>query len=254
MLRPAVKVSAWMLALTACGGDTATSPDVANTPTPLTQQVETAHFVFHFAPGDTVDSERQEAFHEWVVPRLGASPPQKLQYYKYLSRDHMFSLTGRGANGFAEPEQLEVHSIFPWHAHESVHVYSALVGRPSDFFNEGLAVALSIDPLADRFEGSYSGEPVHQWARRNQNQLQPVEDMVTTDAFRRLDEALAYQEAGSFMEFLLDTEGFGPTRELFRQGQREHGLEAIRTLFLESFGFSLTEAERRWRVFLESGG
>ena len=77
----------------------------------------------------------------------------------YRDRDHMASLIGRSANGLAEPQRLEGHSIFSWHSHEAVHVYSALVGRPSDFFNEGLAVALALDPLAGRFDGTCSGQP-----------------------------------------------------------------------------------------------
>lgn len=56
------------------------------------------------------------------------------------------------------------------------------------------------------------------------------------------------------MELLLETEGFGPMREVFRQGARERGVNTIRTSFLESFGSSLAEAERRWLRFLENSG
>lgn len=250
MSRLASVSCAVLVALTACGGESVTNSDTVTAA--LSERAETAHIVFHYAAGDTVDSRRQEAFHDWVTPRLDVSLPGKLQYYKYRSGSQLSALTGRMTNGFAEPERLEVHSVFPWDAHEAVHVYSALVGRPTDFFNEGLAVALAVDPLAGRFTGTYSGEPVHTWARRNQASLRPIAAMVTTDAFRGLAEGLAYQEAGSFVAFLLDSDGFGPMRELFRRGRREDALDAIRTTFEQSFGFPLAEAERRWRAFLES--
>jgi len=237
------------LACTACAGRGPTAPD-ARPVALLSEQLETAHVVFHFSAGDHVEAERQEAHRDWLVPRLGADLPGKLQYFKYRDLAQMQALTGMSANGFAVPERLEVHSLFGWHAHESVHVYTAQVGRPSDFFNEGIAVALSVDPLSGRFEGSYSGEPVHAWARRNRSQLRPVEAIVTTDDFRRVDEAVGYQQAGSFVEFLLETQGFEAVRELFRRGRREDDLTAIRAGFEQSFGYTLAEAERRWLGFL----
>ena len=63
-------------------------------------------------------------------------------------------------------------------------------------------------------------------------------------------EFVGYQEAGSFVEYLLESQGDGPMRELFRRGGRDDGLDQIRGAFQASFGFSLVEAERRWRAFL----
>ena len=161
--------------------------------------------------------------------------------------------SSRSAQGLAEAERLEVHSIYPFHPHEAVHVYSALIGRPSDFFNEGLAVAFANDPLNGSFDGRYSNQPVHPWARQNQALLRPIEETVTTDAFRQVPDAISYPQAGSFVEFLVEAEGCAAVRELFRRGRLEDTLDTIRAAFQASFGFSLAEAESRWRAFLTSG-
>ena len=74
--------------------------------------------------------------------------PANLNYNKYRDRSQIRKVTGLETNGFAEPSTYTVHSIFPHDGHEAAHVYTALVGRPSDFFNEGLAVALNSEPGA----------------------------------------------------------------------------------------------------------
>jgi hypothetical protein len=58
-------------------------------------------------------------------------------------------------------------------------------------------------------------------------------------------EAVGYRQAGSFVDFLIEAEGFGPLRELLRHGAREDDLGAIRAAFVHSFGYTLAEAERR---------
>jgi hypothetical protein len=201
--------------------------------------------------GDVVDANRQDAYNQWIEVKLGVSLPGKLQYYKYRDRPHMGQLTGISANGWAEPADLAVHSIFDWHAHETAHVFSSQVGRPSDFFNEGLAVALSVDPLAGDYLPSYSGsETIHDWCRRSEDKLQAIADMVTTANFRDIDELVAYQQAGSFVDFLITENGILPLLDLFGVGRREDSLGIIEINFLASFGFSLEEAETRWREFL----
>jgi hypothetical protein len=236
----------------ACGGGGPGAPDPREPADTLSEREQTEHMLFHFSPGDGVDAARQEAHYAWVVDQLHVELPGTLLYFKYRNRGQMAALTGRSANGFAEPERLEVHSIFTWHSHEAVHVYSSLVGRPSDFFNEGLAVAWSVDPLAGRFDGTYSGEPVHDWARRRPDLLLPIEDIVTTERFRQVEESLGYQEAGSFVEYLVDSQGTDPVVDFLRRGHREDTLDTIRASFVASFGFTLSDAEARWRAFLDA--
>lgn len=244
------------LSLVGCDSRSPTEPDPRAILRELTERVETDHFVFHFAPGDQIDAERQEAHYRWAAGLLGIGVPQKVDYFKYRDRQHMQQLTGRSANGWADPGAFAVHSTLPFHPHESVHVYTALLGRPSDFFNEGLAVALSTDPLAGDYQPTYDGvTPIHEWARQQLaiGGLVPLDDLVTTGDFRGLDEWTGYQEAGSFVHFLDEQYGVDLMAAYFTSGRQGDSLGRIRDTFASVYGLSLEEAERRWHAFLGGG-
>lgn len=251
--------TAWTLAgiallassLVACGGGGGASPtDPGASFPPLSVTQQSATVVFHLAPGDSVDAERNEAFDSWIATQLGLDLPAKLQYYKYLSVGHMFALTGLGANGRADPPNLEVHSIYPFHSHETVHVYTYQAGRATDFFNEGIAVALGVDPLAGDFTPRYNGQSVDDWARAQGAALRPIETIATTTAFRGIPETEGYPEAGSFMAFLVDSYGAPRVMQFFAASTRDDTLGTIRSNFRATFGISLGEAETGWRAFL----
>jgi hypothetical protein len=256
MTEPARRYSRVRLQLAAillffgCGSQNPTSPDLDSLGDSLTATVQSEHFVFHLTPGDVVAPDRAEAYYDWVSAKLQLAAPT-IQYFKYTDRAQMRRLTGQSANGWADPEHLAVHSIFPWEAHESVHVYSAQIGRPSDFFNEGLAVAFSVDPLAGQFEPTYDGtNSVHDWARSHVSDLPPITTIVTTSAFRALNEFEGYQTAGSFLDFLVRTYGASPLRFLFSMGTREDSRQRIESTFESAYGLTVDEADRRWRAFL----
>jgi hypothetical protein len=249
--RRTVSIVSMLIVLGACDSHgSPTAPDSPAIDQNLTEILETENFTFHSTSGDTVDADRQEAFHAWAVGQLGASPP-RIDYFKYLDQDQMARLTGRRANGWADPEKFAVHSVFPWHAHETVHLYSALIGRPSDFFNEGIAVAMSVDPLAGRLEPTYSGgQSVHDWARSEGTRLPAIPSIVTTSDFRAVSEIVGYQTAGSFVAFLISDFGVDRLVLYFGEGRREDSRSRIEASFQSVFGLTLEQAEDRWRLFL----
>lgn len=234
-----------------CGGGSS-GPTAPSAPddTELSQTQLSPNYRFHFAPGDGVDAEREEAAHTWVADLLGVASPGRIDYYKYRSLDHMLALTGKAGNGWAEPELRAVHSIYRWHIHEAVHVITVSLGRPSDFFNEGIAVALSVDPLAGKLFPSYSGRSAHEDVRALGAARRPLAEIVTTAGFRAIEETVGYPEAGSFVRYLLDEHGAAPLHTLFAAGAREDSLATIRTAFRRAYGTSLADAEGTWLAFL----
>ena len=42
----------------------------------------------------------------------------------------------------------------------------SLIGRPSDFFNEGIAVAFQTDPYNGDYVPRHKGMPVHYWGKK----------------------------------------------------------------------------------------
>lgn len=236
----------------ACGSGSPTGPS-ATAPLPFVRDTATMR-VYHES-GDTVDVEWQEAYNAWAMARLGIAPP-RIEYRKYLSRDAMGRYTGNyNTNGFAEPEQWRLHTIWPRDNHEIVHVYTATIGRPSDFFNEGIAVAFQADPAAGRLEAVFNGQEVHAACRTYlaAGQLPlPVANHATTTPFRNLrDQVLSYRYAGSFVRFLIDRHGLPAVLEFFRRGGgRDESLATIRARTESVFGRSFDQLEADWLAFL----
>lgn len=240
-------------ALTGACGDRHPTGPTATSPLPFVR--ETATMRIYHELGDTVNVEWQEAFNAWALERLGVQPPQKVEYRKYFSREAMGRYTGDyNTNGYAEPASWRLHTIWPQDNHEIVHLYTAMVGRPSDFFNEGIAVAFQVDPSRGVFTASFNGVDVHDGCRAylRSNQLPlPVANYVTSTAFRGLaDQVLSYRYAGSFVRFLIERYGLPAVLQFFRPGTRDESQTAIRARLQEVFGRSLDDLEADWLGFL----
>lgn len=240
-----------IVATAACNtGPTAPSPGLS-----LPFVGETATMRYFHEDGDTVDVERQEAFNVWAAARLGVYPPQPIEYRKYRSRDAMGRHTGQfNTNGFAEPERWRTHTLWPFDNHEVVHVYTAMIGRPSDFFNEGLAVSFQVDPQRGDFRVRFNGEPVHEACRRYDASgllPRPLSRYVTSDDFRDMgDSVLRYRVAGSFVLYLTERVGLPAVLHFVRASQRKDSLATIRTRMQSSLGLSLEAAEAGWMEML----
>jgi hypothetical protein len=244
------------LVVSGCGKSSPTGPTpTATTPLPLV--TETATTRYFYEAGDHVDIDLQEPFNAWAMDRLGVRPPGKIDYKKYLSRQSMGAYTGiANTNGFAEPEKFVLHTIWPSDNHEMVHVYTALIGRPSDFFNEGMAVSFQTIPAQQDFIARFNGQPVHEACRSYlaSGQLQlPLVNYVTTAQFRAItDQELSYREAGSFMLFLTERYGMEAVKAFFRTGTRDDSLATIRSRFQPAVGVSLDQAAADWLAMLRS--
>jgi len=242
-----------LAAVAACGGSgSPTSPSQA----PLPVTAESPSFRYHYAAGDSVDANWQETYHAWATTKLGVHLPQKIEYYKYQTRQNMGDHTGNyTTNGFAEPPRFEIHTLWPTDNHEVVHIYTSLVGRPSDFFNEGIAVALQTDPAAGNFESVFNGQQVHQAC---QQYLQlgtlvvPLDRVVQTTDFRAIsDQVLSYREAGSFMRFAMDNYGTDRVLEFFRISGRDDSLATIKQRFATAVGVPFDTAGTQWTTMLK---
>jgi hypothetical protein len=234
----------------ACGGDKTPSAPTGNDR--LSASASTAHIDFILSEGDSVDAERQEAYHVWATAQLGVELPRKLQYRKYRDRSHMERINGRQTNGFAEPPSFIVHSIWPFDPHEAAHVYSAMIGVPSDFFNEGIAVAMAVDPQAGNFVSLWNVTPIHMIARdaMRSGQLPPVASMMTTEGFQRLQQTASYPLAGSFVDFLLGARGMSALQTFFRSSTRADSAGTVESRFAAAFGLSIAAADAEWRALL----
>ena len=238
-------IAAVAIIVAACGGQGPTAPSSADT---LSRRIVTAHFVFRLAENDTVDVAWQETYHAWAAAQLGVDPPP-IEYNKYRDRAHMGAVTGNGnTNGYAEPSSLRFHTIWPTDNHEVVHVYAGGWGSPVALFGEGFAVAHQMNPVTGDFVAKWSGTPVHELARRFRaaGQLSSIAALADTSTFRSQDPNVTYPVAGSFVRFLIDSEGMPAMRRLYGSMGPTAPLSTVRAAFQQVYGFSLEEAERRW--------
>ena len=249
----AAAVAALLALAAACGGSS-DSPSGPSSPA-LPLSAESANFRYYYSPGDTVEVDRQEAYHAWALARLGVALPQKIDYRKYTSRQDMGARTGQyNTNAYAEPARFTIHTLWSWDNHETVHIYTALIGRPSDFFNEGIAVAFQTDPMNGDFEPRFNGEQVHAAARRYRlggQLVLPLSNIVTSTGFRNVtDSTLSYREAGSFVAFLMTRYGLERVLAFFRASTRDDAPGVIEVRFQQAFGVTLSAAEAEWLAFV----
>lgn len=223
--------------------------------TPLPLQRETAGMQYYYAAGDAIDVNWQESYNAWALGRLGVTPPQRLEYYKYLSRSDMGKHIGvSSTNGYSEPDKFRIHSIWPQDNHEVVHVYSTLIGRPSDFFHEGFAVSFQTNPRDGDFTVRFTRLQVHDACRAylaSGALPRPLVNYVTTSGFRGIqDTTMSYEMAGSFVLYLTERFGLPAVLDLLRGGGPAESLATIQARMRAVFGLSVEEAERDWLAML----
>ena len=210
-------------------------------------------FEYRFAAGDTVDVEWQEAYHRWAVEALQIPAPRRIRYNKYRDRAHMQQVIGVGnSNAFADAGTFEIHTIWSRDNHETVHLYASAFGRPGALWNEGLAVALQVDPVAGDFVPRWSGVALDDRVRQfaSDGRLLPLVDLATTSGFRRFDANVTYPEAGAFVRFVMDTCGLPGIRALFASGSVDDSAEAVGSKFKTACRQTLSSAEQAWRARL----
>jgi len=220
----------------------------------LSLTLETANFIFHYSPGDYIYSDRQEAFGSWAISLLVINIPKKIDYYKYKDYDQLRRIWGTSGYAWADTETLSIHHYVPWDNHECVHLLTYLIGRPSDFFNEGITVGLSTDPYNGDFEGKWYGMSVHYWGKRfkDEGTLIPLNDLLESNDFRRYESGITYPESGSFVRYMIDTYGMSRMKSIFQTVNYGDSKDEIKQKFQSVYGISIDQAEAEWLLFLDN--
>lgn len=242
-----------LAALAACGSGT--SGPVGD-PDALTESLVTEHYVFRFSPGDAIEADWQEAYHDWLHDALELPPTPRVEYRKYRDLDHLRRRTGMDANAWADPAGRVLHTIWERDNHEIVHiVVGHHLGAPPGVFGEGVAVAHQVNPQWADQPPVWARRPVHEVAREidAEGVLPDLDSMIESEVFNALDSEIRYPVSGSFVRFLIDELGLSAFKELARTSGAHDSENEIRTDFERIYGVSLEEAWERWRSFLRSG-
>jgi len=181
---------------------------------------------------------------------LGVSQRERVTAFFFRNAAEKRALMGASNTYIAKPWRNEVYlQVGEWpHPvlfHEIVHVVVGNVGRgpfriagtlggllPSPAIIEGVAVAAAWGPQG--------GLTPHQWARAMLDaDLAPPLESVEGLSFLLQPASRAYTASGSFVRYILETEGSRAIRTLYLTGDFEQAL-----------GRPLAEAERDWHRFL----
>ena len=181
---------------------------------------------------------------------LGVRQTERITAFFFRSSDEKRALMGASSTYVAKPWRREVYlQISDWpHPvlfHEVVHVVAGNIGvgpfrvaggvgglLPSPAIIEGVAVAVAW--------GEREGLTPHQWARAMLDiGLAPPLTSVEGLEFMLQPASRAYTTSGSFVRWLMDTEGTDVVRRLYLSGDWEQAL-----------GRPLAEAEVDWHRFL----
>jgi hypothetical protein len=225
---------------------------------PLDRELESAHFEFRFAAGDTIrpnEADINDRAYEIIRDALVTDFSRRIEFNKFFDADHIERLTGhRTSGGFVLDGRIFLtRALDP---HEIVHVIAQEeLGRPSDFFDEGLAVnfgglriesgEVTLFPSALRnFDvdrealtvlatGHFSGS---------------IRQILTTSTFEARPFDITYPLAGSFVKFLLRTRGPAAIRTFFQASTAADSLAQIEARLEAAFGAPLDVLEADWRA------
>jgi hypothetical protein len=199
----------------------------------LTAQTE--HFSFYTRSKQAVDAQKTEQYVAKVEELLGQRLSGRADYYRYSSAEEIQFATGQYAAGltFATSGPGQIHSMKAFHPHEIVHLVAEQLGNPGTFFHEGLAVAIGD-------EAKWGGKSVNAIAKDMVKAGTSVSALVAQ--FDRMDPQRAYPVAGSFVAFLIKTQGIAKTAQFFRACSGGN----TATAFHHTFGLSMDEAGAGW--------
>jgi hypothetical protein len=197
--------------------------------------------------------DRAEAGLGHALGLLGATRyPARLRIFIIDSREQMAAVTGQSHNGTTDPEAHTVLVVAnddwsPFDRHELMHAASLnLWGEPGSarrgtaewrrggWLREGLAA------VAEDRCGRYTNRAVAA-AMHEQGERLTLPQLF--ESFYEQDDLAAYMQAGSLVEYLLDTGGRARLRALWLGGS--DGLERV-------YGITIAELEKGWLRWLVS--
>ena len=213
---------------------------------------ESEHYIFYYIEGYFSRQELkniadiQEDIFDFVSDFLKTEYNEKIEYYLHPSREEFASFAGGYACKSGEVhwlcEKCGVEYCKQWRGdpHEITHILSFDIGFPSLLFVEGLAVYAA---------NMYFGRESHEHSKfllENDSIVLP-RDLLST--FGDNDPILSYNEAGSFVAFMI--ESYGSEEFLRFYSESPEDLASVETNVERIYGKSFGDLETEWISFLQ---
>jgi hypothetical protein len=250
----ACALAAALASASACagGGPLGPAPDA-----PLDHRLLSVHFDYRFAAGDTIRPDEvaiNDRAYEIIRDALETDFSRRIEFDKFFSAEHIAQLTGvRTSGGFVLGGRIFLtRALDP---HEIVHVIAQEeLGRPSDFFDEGIAVNFGglrvVDGEVTLFPSALRNFDVDDEARSvlaGGRFSGSIRQILASGSFDSLPFEVTYPLAGSFVKFLLRTRGVPALKTFFSASHAADALPAIESALEEAFGAPVDALEAEWR-------
>ena len=190
--------------------------------------VEQKHFRFYYQPNsfaashlDSLCVNAEFARRHGLAVLQEAEFPEIIDVFYLQSRDDMNRAIGYSVKGFSDWRSRTVlivvnEEIRAYHAHEIMHVLSAnLWGFPADSnhcFLEGLAVFADSPCL---------GYSLHEIAAYMEHERLLIPLDVMFERFRQQADVPSYMQAGSLVEYLIESYGSQKFKRLWQEGMQK---------------------------------
>lgn len=231
------------------------------------RKIESEHFIFYVPKEDKVDITTQEWFYRYITTLFGVEPEEKIIYLKCKSID-VGKITGaKNLIGRAcfDKKKNTIISEREWESHELVHITQMLVSESTVFFDEGLARAYQISSfdlyVRNREPLDFHRDFLHSYLQNTiikRGYYISITKILTSKKFRapqheimNLFLGITYNEAGSFVRYLIDTYGLEVFFQFLKLSDYSDSRSEIEEKLLKVYGFSVQEMEKQWLEFLK---
>lgn len=227
------------------------------------------HYVFHYFKGSLAEKDInkivkiQEQSHRKILRILELKNKKTIKYYFYPSRKIKEKLMGDDGYGNAiwleiskkkevsESKRFEIHVIYNNKCkligeHEDTHLLSLPWGVAIFLFCEGLAEFIS-EKWHDRDTDS--------WAREylEKDKLYSVDFLISNKNWDKVDDMIAYPQAGSFVRYLVNTYEMEKFRVVYKKLSRNKKVQENIDIIEKSYSKSIKGLEEDWRECLKNG-
>jgi len=224
---------------------------------PLDQRMESLHFIFYYAKGDTITEENIkeiETHFTGFCKDFDVSLSAKIDYYKYASREHKKFHTDRSGDSLAilKP-QNDIHTIYPTNVHEMVHILAQYFGNPPLFLSEGIAVAYpGYYTLGYARYGYIKKRNLNERVKslRKKGELIPLEQLLDVKIFMENGGDRSYVPSGSFVRYIIDKYGTGKFKDLYSTVKWDTSPGDFKKTFKQIYSIEFKKASEEWMKFV----
>lgn len=211
------------------------------------KHVQTKHVTFYYLPEypfPTGAVDKEAAFVEDCVKKLGIKPEGKISYYYYGTEQSFRNLLGvKSVHGRAAWQRQEFHSAKPFDDHEIIHVLLGRHGYPPFGLAEGVVFYVL---------GSWEGRDLHMMAKELilQQRMPALHKLLKQEDLGEAGLSNVIPGWASFSIWLINRYGIDKFMKLYVETNEVAESDAFNERFKKIYGKDFDGMDRDWRLWV----